>query len=171
MRVRGLVVMMVVTVMMVMPAEVMVMVPAVAPVVMVPAVVPVVMVPAVAGAIRAGFRLERADFERHRQTELAHHAIQDVIMLVREAAELHLKRDVTVAEVVRGAEQREEVVAVHHRELFGRGAHHGDGAVLRAQPIALLERGAAREEHPAITAGVEASGEAAPRAEIPRHRE
>jgi hypothetical protein len=137
-------------------------------VVMMPAVG---VVPAVAGAVRAGLRLEGADFEYDGQAQLAHHAIQDVIVLVGEAPELHLKRDVTVAEVVRGAEQRKKLVAVDDRELFGSRTHDGDGTVLRAQRVAILERRATGEEHPAIAAGVEAGGETASAAHVPRHRE
>ncbi len=46
----------------------------------------IVMVTPMPGAIRTGFRLEGAHLEGHRQTELAHHAVEDVIMLVGEAA-------------------------------------------------------------------------------------
>lgn len=131
----------------------------------------VVMVAAVAGAIRAGFRLEGAHLERHRQPELTHHAVQDVIMLVGETAQLYLQRDVTVAQVVRGAKQRQKVIAVHHRELFRGCSYQGDRTVLRAQPVTLLERRSTREEHSAVAPGVEARSETTPAAEVPRHRE
>jgi hypothetical protein len=122
-------------------------------------------------SIGAAFGGEDGAFEADLPAEAADQIVEDVVVLVEQAARLDLQRDVAVAEVVGEAGEEEGVVRTRDTQGFERRAHADAAAVLRFELVPLGERGAARQEHADLLAARETPAKAVPAARVPIEHE
>jgi hypothetical protein len=104
--------------------------------------------------VATGLGLERQNLLADAQTELAAHAVEDVILDVDQPTALDAQGHVAIAEVVGRA--REQVLIRcfdHGNVLWGRAHASHEPARFGAKAIALLERHATRQGNPHGFAG------------------
>ncbi|GBH26089.1 hypothetical protein BvRS1_31380 [Burkholderia vietnamiensis] len=115
----------------------------------------------VAAAVGADFRLERRQRFVDLRAEPAQHVREHRIGFELQVAVADLDRRGPVAEVIRGAHQRERIVRTPEQHRFGRRDDAHQRAVVGDQPVAVAQHGAARQQDGDVLAGIERGRDAA----------
>jgi hypothetical protein len=96
-------------------------------------------------AVRAALGLEPGVLVGHGKPEPAQHVVEHVIVLISEPPDADLKRNVAIAEVIRGAREQVGIGGSRNAEGLVGGVDLVGLAVVGEQPIAVRENGSARE--------------------------
>lgn len=111
--------------------------------------------------IGARFRLEWRSQLTHWQTEAAHHVAQHMIGGETQASRRQFYGDMTVAQVIGGASERQRIIADRFHHRLGSGNDLDDAAVIAEESVATAQHRAALEKKSAGFAASEARAQAA----------
>ena len=99
-----------------------------------------------AGAISAGFRLERRFFDSDGESQAAHHVVEHMIVLIAQPVIADLQSDVTITEVIGRTREIATVNAAHRRHGFICGNDFNDTAIIGQQQVTTAQHRASFQE-------------------------
>jgi len=120
-----------------------------------------VMAMLVTAAIRARLRLERRRRVIHMRAQTLQHVFQHRIGFQFQLPRSHFHRRVTIAQVVRGARQRNRIVSVYNQHILRRCNHAHEAAVVGDQHVTVAQHRAARQHQRNLLTVIQRSGQAA----------
>jgi hypothetical protein len=106
--------------------------------------------------VGAGLGLEGCVDDGHLEPEPLNHVVEHVIVQVRDISSSELGRDVTIAEVVRGARELERILGRDPGDALRRRAHLHEPAAFAAKDISVAQHRSARQHEGNVLASFEA---------------
>jgi hypothetical protein len=114
----------------------------------------------VTAAIRARLRLERRRRVIHMRAQTLQHVFQHRIGFQFQLSRSHFHRRVTIAQVVRGARQRNRIVSVYNQHILRRCKHAHEAAVVGDQHVTVAQHRAARQHQRNLLTVIQGGGQA-----------